>query len=88
MKKTWAWISVIVGAAVLAAGAISKGRKVAASISIIGGADGPTSIFLAGKVGDGMAWAGIAVGAVIFVIGAAGLIKAGRKKNGEDKINE
>ena len=27
-------------------------RKVAASISIIGGADGPTSIFLAGKVNN------------------------------------
>lgn len=32
----------------------AKESEDAASISIIGGADGPTSIFLAGKVGDGL----------------------------------
>lgn len=88
MKKALAWLGVIVGAAVLAAGVISKGKKVATAVSIIGGADGPTSIFLAGKVGDGMAWAGIAAGAVIFVLGAVGLLKTGRKKNRGDKANE
>lgn len=32
----------------------AKGSEDAASISIIGGADGPTSIFFAGKLGDGL----------------------------------
>lgn len=33
---------------------------VSKSVTIIGGADGPTSIFLAGKIGTGF-WIGIAV---------------------------
>ncbi|MDE6213687.1 MAG: LPXTG cell wall anchor domain-containing protein [Lachnospiraceae bacterium] len=39
------------------------------SISIIGGADGPTSVFIAGKVGNTSAVAGVLVGIVLLVIG-------------------
>ena len=39
------------------------------SISIIGGADGPTSVFIAGKVGITSAVAGVIVGGVLLVIG-------------------
>ena len=39
------------------------------SISIIGGADGPTSVFIAGKVGNTSAVAGVIVGIVLLVIG-------------------
>ena len=39
------------------------------SISIIGGADGPTSVFVAGKVGNTSAVAGVIVGVVLLVIG-------------------
>lgn len=45
----------------------------AASISIIGGADGPTSIFIAGKVGDGMI-ATVAIIAVIIVVAVVVMI--------------
>lgn len=39
------------------------------SLSVIGGADGPTSIFIAGKVGDASAITGIVVGIVLLAIG-------------------
>ena len=39
------------------------------SISIIGGADGPTSVFIAGKVGNTSAVAGVLVGIVLLAIG-------------------
>lgn len=38
------------------------------SITIIGGADGPTSVFLAGKVGYGSGMVEIIVGLVIIII--------------------
>jgi oxaloacetate decarboxylase beta subunit len=44
------------------------------AISIIGGADGPTSIFLAGKVGNGF-WAGVIVGVVLFAVGIFMLVR-------------
>ena len=39
------------------------------SISIIGGADGPTSVFIAGKVGNTSVAVGVIVGIVLLVIG-------------------
>lgn len=48
-------------------------RRIASSISIIGGADGPTSIFVAGRLGSYF-WIGLAalgiilVGAIIFFV--------------------
>lgn len=39
------------------------------SISIIGGADGPTSVFIAGKVGNTSAAVGVIAGIVLLVIG-------------------
>ncbi len=41
--------------------------KIASSISIIGGADGPTSVFIAGKVGS-LFWLGL-IGAGIVIVG-------------------
>lgn len=46
----------------------------AASISIIGGADGPTSIFIAGKIGNGVI-ATVAIIAVIVVIAVVVVIR-------------
>ena len=40
----------------------------AAAVSIIGGADGPTSIFLAGKIGGNSLFDGIALYIATFVI--------------------
>ena len=47
------------------------------SVSIIGGADGPTSIFLAGKVGNTSAVLGVIVGIILF---AAGIFMIARRK--------
>ena len=43
--------------------------SVAKSVSVIGGADGPTSIFVAGKIGGTPAITGIIVGIVLLAIG-------------------
>ncbi len=43
--------------------------SVAKSVSVIGGADGPTSIFVAGKIGGIPAITGIIVGIVLLAIG-------------------
>ena len=57
--------------------AILKWKK-QMSVSIIGGADGPTSIFLAGKIGNDFSVAGIVVGILLLVI--AGLLMLRKKK--------
>lgn len=77
-------------AAVLAAAAVSliiKGITTfttqRASISIIGGADGPTSVFLAGKlgssVGTGMVLTGVFLAAIVVIILAI-LVRKNKKK--------
>ncbi len=58
----------IVGIIILAVGIINKFSKSAMSVSVIGGADGPTSIFLAGKVGSNFSLAGIILGIILVVI--------------------
>ena len=73
MKK---WIYMIVGvisALILYFGIIAKLNEQKA-IAIIGGADGPTSIFIAGKVGYGSILTMIIVG-VIIIVGIIVLIK-------------
>lgn len=42
--------------------------KSASAISIIGGADGPTSIFLAGKINSGFESAALIIGIIMAVI--------------------
>ena len=76
MKK---WIYMIVGlisAQVLYLGITAKQNEQKA-IAIIGGADGPTSIFIAGKVGYGSILTAIIVG-VIIIAGIIVILK--RKK--------
>ncbi|MEG1144502.1 MAG: sodium ion-translocating decarboxylase subunit beta [Clostridium sp.] len=48
---------------------LSFRSKVASSIAVIGGADGPTSIFVAGKIGNGapLSW-GIACLVASFIL--------------------
>ena len=69
MKKRLALIVAILGIILVAFG-ISAKIKGAASIGIIGGADGPTAIFIAGKVGDGFSIGVIVTGIILGVIGA------------------
>lgn len=73
MKK---WICMIVGlisALILYFGIIAKLNEQKA-IAIIGGADGPTSIFIAGRVGYGSIVTMIIVG-VIIIVGIIVMIK-------------
>ena len=68
MKRTLAIIVVVIGI-LLAAIGIHWKSKAAVAVSIIGGADGPTSIFLAGKIGDGFILSTILIGIVLVVAG-------------------
>ena len=56
---------------------VNEQMSVAKSVSVIGGADGPTSIFVAGKIGGTPAITGIIVGIVLLAIGI--FIFAGKK---------
>lgn len=67
MKKVGIVVSVI-GVIIAIAGIIQRNRS-SASISIIGGADGPTSIFLVGKVGSAPAITGIVIGIILLIVG-------------------
>ena len=68
MKKILTIIIVALGILVAAIGIHWK-TKDAVAISIIGGADGPTSVFIAGKVGDGMILGVIVVGIILASVG-------------------
>jgi len=60
-------ISGIIGIILTIAGIVSKAKK-AVAISIIGGADGPTSVFLAGKVGSDISVSLIVIGVILIAI--------------------
>lgn len=54
-------------------------QKKSVAISIIGGADGPTSIFLAGKVGAGFFWGTYLIWLLVILV-AVGIVIYIRKK--------
>ena len=62
----------IIGTVVVA---ITLLTRRAHSISIIGGADGPTSVFLAGKVDPLSLIIGLGIGCLVLAVGAALIIK-------------
>ncbi|WP_455717803.1 oxaloacetate decarboxylase [Anaerosporobacter sp.] len=67
MKKIITIIGGMIGILLIITGVVSRSKQ-NMEISIIGGADGPTSIFLAGKVGNRY-WIGlIVVGIIILCI--------------------
>ena len=68
MKKWFAMIIAILGI-ILAGFGISAKMKGAASVGIIGGADGPTAIFVAGNVGNGVSIGVILIGIMLVVAG-------------------
>lgn len=68
MSKKVGIIALIVGVIVAAIGIITKIKENQA-LAVIGGADGPTAIFVAGKVGTPW-YAGIIIGVVIIAVGA------------------
>ncbi len=60
--------TIITGIIISIMGIIMK-IKSYASISIIGGADGPTSIFIAGKIPGSIGIIGMVLGLLLLVIG-------------------
>ncbi len=76
MKKVVGVILAAIGIVMLILGVILKVRG-QMPMSIIGGADGPTSIFVAGKVGSSSVIIEIIAGFVLF---AAGIFMVVRKK--------
>lgn len=77
MKKIIAIILAVIGVILLLIGPIIKVKNQMA-ISVIGGADGPTSIFLAGTLGDGVSLFFI-VGGIAFVVAAVIMLITRRK---------
>ena len=78
MKKIMAVIVAVIGFLLIGWGVNLKMNN-SVAISIIGGADGPTSVFIAGKIGDGMI-GGIILGGVIFTGLAIIFIRNNKKK--------
>ncbi len=74
MKKIVGIVLAAMGLVVASSGLILKARGYM-SVSVIGGADGPTSIFVAGKVGEGSAVTGFIAGIVLLAIGIFILIR-------------
>lgn len=68
MKKIVGIALAVIGIVAAVSGLIFK-VKGQMSVSVIGGADGPTSIFLAGKVGGASAAVGMIVGIVLLAVG-------------------
>lgn len=74
-------MSIAAGAVIAAVSTVLKLME-NRSISIIGGADGPTSVFVAGKLGGGSEYTeyvGIAAGILLVLAGAVMLCKANVK---------
>ena len=67
MKKIVVILVGIIGVLLAIAGIVTKAKK-AMSIAIIGGSDGPTSIFLAGKVGADFSIGLIVIGLILVVL--------------------
>ena len=79
MKKVVGGIVTIIGIVMAAWGIhVYVFAKEATSI-LIGGADGPTSVFIAGKVGNGFGLGTIFVGIILVVAGVVIFIKSKKK---------
>ncbi len=83
MKKVTGVVAVIggiLGAILLGSGIFTWLNKGAAAVSIIGGADGPTSVFLAGKVGRNFSGGLTIVGGALLVVCAIYMIIRKKQK--------
>ena len=81
MKKALSIISIVVGGLVLLSviapmiiGAILS-SQVSDSVGIIGGADGPTAVFVVGTLGAGSVIVESVIGVLLITVGIWGLIK-------------
>lgn len=67
MKKVLVIVLGVLGVLLTIAGVVAKAKK-AVSIGVIGGADGPTSVFIAGKIGTDISVGLIVVGIILVVL--------------------
>ena len=77
MKKVVGGIITVIGLALAVTG-IGNKSKGATSI-VIGGADGPTSVFIAGKVGNGFGLGTIFAGLILVIAGVVIFVKSKKK---------
>ena len=87
MKKVLSIISIVAGGLILLSvivpmviGAILT-SQVSGSVGIIGGADGPTAVFVVGTLGAGGVIIESVVGVLLIVVGIWGLIRCKKKVN-------
>lgn len=78
MKKVLGIMTGLLGILFVITGVITKAKKTF-SISVIGGVDGPTSVFVAGKVGSDISLGLITAGVILIVVVVACLLKKQRK---------
>ena len=86
MKKAVSILLATAGILMIAIGAIPKiatlvtnVSSAAQAISVIGGADGPTSVFIAGKIGPDFGWISIIAGVILFITGFLLFMKQRRR---------
>lgn len=77
MKRAVGGVIAIVGFVLSVFGIITKAKGVTSIV--IGGADGPTSVFIAGKVGNGFELGTIFAGVILAVAGVFIIIKSKKK---------
>lgn len=80
MKKVFWIVPCIVGMLFVIFGGIMKVKENTA-VSIIGGADGPTSVFVAGKLNDNSAVKLIIIGIVLLVVAVIAFFSKNNKGN-------
>jgi len=71
-------VAAIIGIIITAIAIIMK-LAIGSAISYIGGADGPTAIFIAGKVGDGQGLLPIGFGILLLILGLYLIFRKKRK---------
>ncbi len=79
MKKVLNVVLAAIGAGLFGVGVTSMTKK-AVAYSVIGGADGPTSVFIAGKIGDRIWWTLMIAGGLIIGLSVALFAFLVRKK--------
>ncbi|MDO5293715.1 MAG: oxaloacetate decarboxylase [bacterium] len=68
MKKIVMRVSILVGILLVAISVIGTVSNRPSSVTVIGGADGPTSVFLAGKDNLQLTILGIVVGTILIAV--------------------
>lgn len=79
MKKIYGIVLSVIGIVIALVGILLKVKERTA-VSIIGGVDGPTFIYVAGKIGSVPVTISVILGIVLLVIGIWGIVINYKKK--------